>query len=156
MFPQRGIGVPGAQREIGSLPGNFGLVRRTGQIIAFRRNHMANTASRIIHVTVVARDHMNMHMGNGLSGGIAGIESDVVAVRLRIQLLVKLRFDDVDQLHQRRLFCCRCCKPGGDCSFRDDERVPRGHRELVEDGECRIVGCDPFRRGDLQEWRRHQ
>ena len=67
---------------------------------------------------------MNVHMGNGLSGGIAGIESDVVAVRPRIQLLVKFQFDDVDQLHQRRLFCCRCFKPGGDGSFCDDEHVP--------------------------------
>ena len=94
------------------------------------------SASGLIHVTVVARDHMNVHMWNSLSGGIAGIESYVVAVRPRIQLLVKLRFDDIDEFHQRRLFCCRCFKPGRDGSFRDDERVPQGNRELFENREC--------------------
>ena len=47
----------------------------------FAGNHATHSSARIFHVPPVARNHVQMYVGNGLPAMLADIDADVIAVR---------------------------------------------------------------------------
>ena len=78
------------------LPVDQRIWFRSGlQVVALARYDMPHAAARVRHITAVTRDDVDMQVPDGLPGGRAGVEADVVAVGP--QLGVEPPLDLVDQ-----------------------------------------------------------
>ncbi len=135
LVPERGLS--------GGEPERRGGRRFWSEIVGLGRDHMANAAPGIGDVAGIPRDDMDMDMGDGLAGGGAGIEPDVVAVGFGGEGGVEVVFDGVDEIEEGGLFGGSGVEPGGDEPARDDEGVSRGDGESVGERKGEGVGGDP-------------
>src|SRR5688572_29274764 len=110
---------------------------------------MPDASARVGYVVGIARDDVNMEVSNRLTGNWPGVEPDVVARRLVIGIDATL--DVVDQSEQVGPFLGSGFPPGRDEPPRDDERVPRAHREAVPDREGGAVAGDALVGRDGEE-----
>ena len=79
---------------------------------------------------------MNVQVGHRLPRRLAGVDSDIVAVR-RMRLFDQLLYT-VDRIAQRLLLLCCRLEPGHDMAFRDDQRVSGRDRELIPNRQRRF------------------
>jgi hypothetical protein len=85
------------------------------------RDRSSDATARVVDVAVESRDHVQVEVHYGLAGGFACVEAYVVTVR--VEFVVELGFDLVDEFEERELFFSGRVKPGFGVSFRDDEGV---------------------------------
>ena len=109
-------------------------------VIALQRNNVAHAAARVGGIALVARDHVDVGVPDGLAGGFAAVGADVEAVR------AEARFEDRAQVAgegEAVGVLVRVEVPDGhDVAARQDEGVAGGDGEGIED-------CD--RAGILRE-----
>ncbi len=141
------VGEGGTQRPAGSV-----VQRALGgsEVVAAPRDDVAHPATRVAHVAVVARDHVEVQVIDGLPGRGSGVETDVVAVGSG-HPLVELVLDLSDQVHERGALGVRRGPPVRDDSTRHGQRVPGGDGETVVEREGEIVLGDPLGVWDGQE-----
>ena len=103
-------------------------------VVALQRNNVAHTAARIGSVALVARDHVDVGVPDGLAGGVAAVGADVEAIG------VKARFEDRAQVAgegEAVDVLVRVEVPDGhDVAARQDEGVVGGDGEGIEDRNC--------------------
>ena len=99
---------------------------------------MPHTALRVVHVALEARNYRDMEMWDGLAGGRAGIETHIEAVR--VQLLVKLPSNHVDEIEDCGLFGSRRREPVGNSS---QPRMPCFAAGLLSRIAAARLGCSP-------------
>src|SRR5262245_46341041 len=105
----------------------------TSQVVAAAGNDVADATARVIHVAAEPRDDVHVEMGHSLARGRSSVETDIEAVR--VQLLVQLLLDDVDEVENRDPFRVRGAKPVGNDATSDDEGVTWRHRKPIS--ECK-------------------
>ena len=89
-------------------------------------NHMAHAALRILDITQVARNEVNMHMEYALSGRRSNVYADIVSIRL--EFLVQSRALLGDQLHAGIDLCGRQVEKAGHMATRDNQSMTGAHR----------------------------
>jgi hypothetical protein len=82
---------------------------------------VAHAAPRIVHVAAEPRDDVDVEVHDGLAGGGAGVEADVVAVGG--ELVVEPALDLVDEGQHGALLVVSGAEPVGGHAAGDDERV---------------------------------
>ena len=117
-----------------------------------RRGRQADAAARIGDVAVVARDHVDVEVGDRLTAGGGDVDANVPAVG--VVRGIEVAADVVDEAEDGELLVWGGVEPGGDGAFGDDERVAGGDGVAIADGEGEGVGGDPGRRGEEEERRR--
>lgn len=83
-------------------------------------------------VTRVARDEMDMDVGNGLPGGIANIDTDIKSVWMIMLLQIFLAF--IDHCPKELLFFRGQIKVAGKVPPGNNQCVPRSNRKRVQNG----------------------
>jgi len=96
---------------------------------------MPNTTPWILHIAKVSGNHMDMDMWNRLPGSFTGIETDVVSIWFRFQLLIQDLLGLVDQVHQGCLLFTGAFKPGWYHSPGNDQSMAFGYRVIVKNGK---------------------
>ena len=110
---------------------------------------VADTAPGILHVALVAGNHVYVKVEHGLSRCLASVEADVVAVRM--VRLIELGLDLLDEFEHRQLLGRRSRPPVRYQPAGDDERVARADREPVSERERQFVLGDPQRLGNVEK-----
>jgi len=110
---------------------------------------VTNAAARIVHVAAIPRDHVHVEVRHRLPSGRACVEPDVVAVRM--QLIIELLLDRLDQLEDRRALFGARGEPVRDDPARDHERVSLRHGVAIADGKRQRVVSDPVGDGNLEK-----
>lgn len=87
---------------------------------------------------MVAGNHVDVQVHDGMAGGGTVVEADVAAVRM-VKLVDEIT-NSVDCSEEVELFFASCFRPGDDVAPWDDECVSRGDRKGVPntDGERRF------------------
>ena len=119
------------------------------QVVALARYGMPHTAARIRHIAAVARDDVDMKVPDGLPGGRASVEADVIAVGP--QLDVELALDLIDKGQDVGPLIVTSFRLGSDRASRHDEGMSWANREAIGDDERMIVRREPLRRWHRQE-----
>jgi len=101
------------------------------------RNNPPHPAPRVLDVTPVPRDQVDVQVHHRLAGGLADIYADIVAVGIELTVEVGLRLPD--QGEQRLLLL-----PGGveevcDMPEGDDQQVAGVHRVEIVAGIAEVV-----------------
>ena len=118
------------------------LFTATDQVVGAGRNDVANATARVLDIPGIARNDVNMHMLHRLSRRAAGVEPDVVAVRM--VLLIELALDGIDQRHHRLLLGRRSGKVVRYHSPRDHQRMTQRDREAIADGKGQLIAGYPL------------
>ena len=119
--------------EVPLLCSDVGFISK---VVAMPRNHVAYAAPGIGNVTLVAWDHMQMEVRNGLASNFSHIHTDVEACRIGYGQ--DDASGDFDSLEKRHLLLEACLEPVFDVAPGDYERVPGGHREHVPEAEDQV------------------
>ena len=125
---KRGRDAPGPRDTPGCGGGHLGAWL---EVVAAGGDDVADAAAGVVHVAEVARDHVQVEVGDGLPAGSALIEADVVAVGgvLVVEQRLRLGQGGDDGL----LFGGVHVAPGGHVTVRGDQQVSLGDREGVAD-----------------------
>jgi hypothetical protein len=104
-----------------------------GEVVALARDDVPHAAPWVVDVAAVARDQVDVQVEDGLAGGPADVDADVVAVRAVAagdQLAAV-----VEGLADGLVLLGAGVEPGGHVPPRDDEQVARARGEGVPEGE---------------------
>ena len=117
----------------------------------FTWNHASNTTFGIRNITLISGDYVHVAMEDGLPGGLANVDADVVAVGVKtlVNLLPDILQHDVHGL----ALVVGEVEVGSDVPLGDDERMTRGDRITVV--ECNTSGrlADDFHpTGKTAKW----
>jgi hypothetical protein len=94
---------------------------------------------------------MDMQVLDGLPGGRACVEADVIAVGR--QLPVELTLYLINERQDIGALAVGSLPPGSDHPSRHHQGMSRADRKAIGNDERRIVRCEPIRSPDRQEWR---
>ena len=94
---------------------------------------------------------MHMRMVDGLPGGGARVEEDLITIGLGIELLVQQGFCLVHQGHEVVLFREGAIKPGGHMATGDDEQMAPGRWLVVRNGKTKGIRAEPLGWSNFQE-----
>ena len=119
-------------------------------VVSALGNHESDAATRVVDITVEARDDVDVQVHDRLAGCFAGIETDVVAVGPGF-VGVEFRLDDLDQVENRELLLARGLEPGRNDALRNHQRMAWGHRKTVAYRERELVLGDAALRVQLEE-----
>jgi hypothetical protein len=102
-------------------------------VTGFGWQHPSHPAARISLVALVAGDQVDMHVSDGLTGGWAVVDADVVGVwsKFRVEDL----FLVTDELEQRVLLLSGQVEAGANMAFRYDQRMAGRHGKGIADGK---------------------
>lgn len=92
-------------------------------------NHMAHAALRILNITLIAGNEMNMDVHDALPGSRAYIDANIVAIwaEFRVQQAALLG----DQVHAGLDLFGRKLEKVGHMTAWDDQGVARAHRVAI-------------------------
>jgi hypothetical protein len=114
-------------------------LRIFGKVVCKSRDDMTDAAAWVGDITEVARDQVDVQVGDGLSAGLADIDTDIEAVwgMVRFDEL----FADLESLGERMLFFGGCIEPCGNVSMGDEEQVSGAYGKRVPQSvhDCRSV-----------------
>ena len=106
-------------------------------IVALVGDDQAYATGWIVDITLESWDDVDVKVGDGLAGGLTGVETDVVSVR--VQLIVELFLDLIDQVQDGYLFVSGCLEPVPDMSSGDHQGMAGAHRKGIPEGKGQIV-----------------
>ncbi len=134
--PKRGRRMPGGERQRRWL-GSFWAISR--KVVPLPRNHMAHAAAGIGHVANVTRDHMDVNVRNRLPGSRTTIETDIVAIRLRLKPAVEPTLRFIHQTHQRSLLRLSRIEPSLHNTPSHHKHMARRNRKPIEHRKRQII-----------------
>jgi len=104
------------------------------------RNNPPHPAPRVLDVTPIPGDQVDVQVHHGLASGLADIHADVVAVR--VELAVEMSFRLFDEGEQGLLLLGGGVKKICDMPEGDDQQVAGVHRVAVAAGIAEVVCKD--------------
>ena len=123
------------------------------QVVALAGDDPPDASDRVGDVPVSALDHMDVHVRNGLPGGLSVVDPDGESVRWRIELGAQLAYDYVHEV-EHGVYLVRGERPEvGNETVRDDQSVPDGYKIGITDSKRILIGGHPGRTPDPQERR---
>ena len=100
-------------------------------------NHMPHPSLGILNIPLVAGNEVKMDMKDTLPGRGPNIDTDVVAIRMKLR--VDVFFFLIDECHAGRHLLRHQVEKAGDMPTRDDQGVPRARRIGVSRAEGKLV-----------------
>lgn len=113
---------------------------------------MADTTAGIGHVAMIARDDVDVDVGDCLARRCTGVEADVVAIGFWVEFQVKNVLGLFDNGHECGLFLIGCVEPCFHDPAGGDEDMAGRDREAIEDGEGQGIRAQPVANRDGEEW----
>lgn len=100
---------------------------------------LADSASRIGHVSTVSWNHMDVQVRNSLARRWTGIETDIVTVRTKFQPGIENPLGQVHQIHHGFLLLGSGVEPGRGDALCNYQCVARRDRKIIEHREGQVV-----------------
>ena len=115
---------------------------------------MSHATARIIDITFVPGDDVDVQVRNGLTSGISNVDPDVVAIRTILGVHYPTRI--LNPIEKRAALCRRRVEPGRNMSASDKKGMAPTDREGIPKTEDEIGSIEDALRLWITEWARHR